>query len=115
MVTPWGVYEFVVSHPELGWILLFFWLLFELRSPRGRIYQLDKKITSSIIVIRALAKKEEAINEDKVDKYLVENGMEPDDFFKGDDMDDVEDDYPLNKPSKSSHTNIPNNDERSTK
>lgn len=82
---PWEiVVSFVLEHPEMGWIVLFGWLLFELRSKRGRIYQLDKKITGSIIVIRALAKKEKAIDEEKVDDYLVENGMEPADFFRGD-------------------------------
>lgn len=81
MSLPWGAIEWVINHPELGWILLFGWLLFELRHDKGRIYQLDKKITGAIIVIRALAQQQDAIDEDKVDDYLVENGMKPQDFF----------------------------------
>lgn len=81
MVIPWEYTEWAMEHPELGWVLLFGWLLFELRSKKGRVYQLDKKITGSIIVIRALAERDEAIDEEKVDDYLVENGMEPNDFI----------------------------------
>lgn len=82
MAIPWGaIASFLLNHPELGWVLLAAWLFIELRTERGVIYKLDKKITSSIIVIRALAKKEDAIDEEKVDEYLVENGMAPEDFF----------------------------------
>ena len=119
MVIPWGVFQWVVDHPELGWVLLFGWLLFELRSKRGRIYALDKKITGAIIVIRALAQQESAINEDKVDDYLVENGMEPNDFFKEDQSAPaqkmVEDSaLTTGESSISDNDNSPNNDERST-
>lgn len=120
MTIPWGLFQWAVDHPELGWVLLFLWLLFELRSDRGRLYQLDKKITGSIIVIRALAQKEDAIDESKVDDYLVENGMEPRDFFV-----EGHPQSPGSKPSfednsgtsdeslRGETNNSPNNDERS--
>lgn len=119
MTIPWGVFQWVVEHPELGWVLLFLWLLFELRSDRGRIYQLDKKITGSIIVIRALARSERAIDEDKVDEYLVDNGMEPEDFFKRGETnsvqkmveDDVDD---RTSTSLGNRNNTPNKDEHTT-
>lgn len=79
---PWGVFQWAIEHPELGWVLLLIWLAVELRTRYGIIYQLDQKITGSIIVIRALAQHEEAIDEDKVDAYLAENGMAPQDFFR---------------------------------
>lgn len=112
----WDLLEIAVSTPELGWIFLFGWLFFELHHKRGRIAQLDKKITGSVIVIRALARKEQAIDEQQVDEYLVENGMEPSDFFveKGgearpqhfvEDSAEQDDESPLTKSA-----NIPNND-----
>lgn len=122
-MIPWGaITSFFLSHPELGWVILAAWLFFELRTKRGTIYKLDKKITGSIIVIRALAKKEDAIDESKVDDYLVENGMEPADFFRGDMAatpskrrsfeEDTEesDESPLGRSG-----NSPNNDERTAK
>lgn len=114
MVLPWEIFQWVVNHPELGWILLFLWLLFELRSDKGRIYQLDKKITGAIIVVRALAKQEQAIDEDKVDDYLVENGMEPEDFFRQDEPTAAQkmiEDNPSNgsESSKGDNDNTPNN------
>lgn len=116
MNLPWGIIEWVIQHPELGWIVLFFWLLFELRHPKGRVHALDRKITGAIIVIRALARREDAINEKKVDDYLVENGMEPGDFFvQGDgkstpkhlieDSSETSGESPLTKSD-----NTPNND-----
>lgn len=120
MAIPWEAFEWFTRHPELGWVLLFVWLLFELRSERGRIYQLDKKITGAIIVIRALAQKDDAIDEEKVDDYLVSNGVEPRDFFV--------DGHPQSQSRKRSfeerdqradellrgdQSNSPNNDERS--
>lgn len=120
MVFPWGeLLKWGLNHPEIGWIFLFLWLLFELRSDRGRIYQLDKKITGAIIVIRALAQQEQAINEDKVDEYLVDNGMKPEDFFRADEptaAQKIVEDSPDNRDesSKGDNYNTPNNDERTT-
>lgn len=116
---PWGVIlEFVLEHPELGWILLFGWLFLELRTPYGRFFQLDKKITGAIIVIRALAKKDDLINEEAVDDYLVENGMEPEDFFTESKAfpDTVVEDSSSQQGESTlgDNDNSPNNDERST-
>lgn len=80
-MIPWEAIQWTLGHPELGWVVLGVWLLFEFRSERGRIASLNSKLTSAIIVIRALARKEGAIDEEKVDDYLVENGMEPEDFL----------------------------------
>jgi hypothetical protein len=79
------VVSFVFENPELGWIVVLVYLAYELRGERGRIYKLDKKITSAIVVIRALSRKgAEGVDEEIVDEYLVENGMEPGDFIKED-------------------------------
>lgn len=109
MSIPLGILEWIIEHPEIGWVALGGYLLFELRSKKGKLYALDRKITGAIIVIRALARKEEAINEDSVDEYLVENGMEPSDFF-------VEEDVPTeNESLLSEKDNKGNRDERSAK
>lgn len=84
-VIPWWLLEWVMEHPELGWVLVFIFLVIEMRTKYGRIFTLDEKLTGAIIVVRALAQQEEAIDEDKVDAYLAENGMSPADFFKPDD------------------------------
>lgn len=78
-----GVLDFILKYPELGWILAVAYLAYELRGRHGRIYKLDKKMTSAIIVIRALSRAEDTVDEDTVDEYLVENGMEPEDFIAG--------------------------------
>lgn len=117
-MIPWGVFEFVVEHPELGWILLSAWLFVELRTKYGKLHAFDKKITGAIIVIRALAKKDEAIDEEAVDDYLVENGMEPEDFFAQnrafpdsniEDSSSEQGESPLGD-----NTNSPNKDDHST-
>lgn len=83
MVGLTDAFQFIFDYPELGWILVIIYLAYELRGERGRIYQLDKKITSAIVVIRALSREgAENVDEEIVDKYLVENGMEPSDFIK---------------------------------
>lgn len=76
-LIPW-----MLNHPEAGWVVVLAYLAYELRGSRGALYQLDKKITSAIIVIRALARTDEKMDEDAVDEYLVENGMEPGDFIQ---------------------------------
>jgi len=77
------VIEFIFDYPELGWMLVMMYLAYELRGKRGRIYNLDKKLTSAIIVVRALARTYDDMDEQAVDEYLVENGMEPGDFIEG--------------------------------
>lgn len=81
MVIPWGLVEVLANNPEWGWAALGLWLFVELRTKWGVLYKLDKKVTGAIIVLRAIAMKDEAIDEDKVDEYLAENGMEPHDFI----------------------------------
>ena len=84
MVGISDVISFVFSNPELGWVIVLAYVAYELRGERGRIYKLDKKITSAIVVIRALSREgAEGVDEEIVDEYLVENGMEPEDFIKG--------------------------------
>ena len=120
MDFPWQAAQWAMENPELGWIIVFVYLVIELRHPRGRAYAIDKKLTGAIIVIRALARREDAIDEKLVDDYLVENGMEPEDFFIGEngratpkhlieDSSETSDESPLTK-----NDNIPNNDGDST-
>ena len=78
-VVPW-----LLNNPEVGWVVVMGYLAYELRGKRGRIHTLDKKLTSATVVIRALARTDDEMNEQAVDEYLVENGMEPSDFIEDD-------------------------------
>ena len=80
-------------HPILGWVLVIIYLYYEIRFGRidDHLSGLDKKLTSSIVVIRAIVRyvnrigpKDSSMDTQLVDEYLVENGMEPGDFIKDD-------------------------------
>ena len=69
--------------PEFGWVLVLCYGWWEVRF--GRISQylerLDSKLTSTIIVIRAIVRTNPQVDTEKVDDYLVDNGHEPGDFI----------------------------------
>ena len=69
--------------PEYGWILVLAYGWWEVRY--GRISQylekLDSKLTSTIIVIRAIVRTTPEVDTEKVDDYLADNGHEPSDFI----------------------------------
>lgn len=76
------IISWMLSNPEVGWVVVIVYLAWEIRGPKGAIHELKKSITSAIVVIRALARIHESIDTEEVDNYLVENGMEPVDFIK---------------------------------
>lgn len=69
--------------PEYGWILVLAYGWYEIRFGRISEYleKLDDKLTSTIIVIRAIVRTNPQVNTEKVDDYLVDNGHEPSDFI----------------------------------
>ena len=73
--------ETLLKYPELGWVLVLGYLYVELRSPRGRIQRMDERILAITTVVRALSRVHGDVETSEVDKYLVENGQEPDDFL----------------------------------
>lgn len=60
-------------------ILILLYLAYETR--RGKIKKLEGMVIAMITVVRAMARTSEDINEEKVDKYLLENGVSPDHFI----------------------------------
>lgn len=71
----------VLDNPELGWILLILYLVWEIRGPKGAIHDLRMHIEKSATIIRALARVHDDIETEQVDKYL--NGYkEPNDFIQ---------------------------------
>lgn len=76
-ITTWAI-----ANPELGWIIVGLYLIFEIRTRYGRIAELYGMILSIITVVRALARVHDEVDTEKVDEYLLENGTEPGDFIQ---------------------------------
>lgn len=68
-------------------ILILLYLAYETR--RGKIKRLENMVITMITVVRAMARTTEDIDEEKVDKYLLENGVSPDHFI----IEDMEDSH----------------------
>lgn len=60
-------------------ILILLYLAYETR--RGKIKKLENMVVTMITVVRAIARTSDEIDEEKVDKYLLENGVSPDHFI----------------------------------
>lgn len=60
-------------------ILILLYLAYETR--RGKIKKLENMVVTMITVVRAIARTSEDIDEEKVDRYLLENGVSPDHFI----------------------------------
>jgi hypothetical protein len=60
-------------------ILILLYLAYETR--RGKIKKLENMVITVITVVRAMARTSDDINEEKVDKYLLQNGVSPDHFI----------------------------------
>ncbi|UBF23103.1 hypothetical protein HCTV-16_gp120 [Haloarcula virus HCTV-16] len=82
-------------------VLGFGWLVYQVYSPdwlpetklqkmMGGIEREIKEtrglLVSAITVLRAVVRTNEEVDTEKVDDYLVENGVEPDDFIESTDM-----------------------------
>lgn len=65
-------------------VLILIYLAYETR--RGKIKNLENLVTSLIAVVRALARTDNQIDEDKVDRHLLEEGINPEHFTS--EMDD---------------------------
>lgn len=96
-----GIIGWMLDNPEAGWVVTILYLAWEIRGPKGAIHQLRRSLDSSIIVIRALARSHNDIDTEMVDGYLVENGHEPSDFIKEDEMEDS--DFSSTVPKEDNH------------
>jgi len=77
-----GLIGWLLANPEIGWVAVILYLMWEIRGPWGKINELMKLIKSVITVVRGLARVHEDVDTQTVDEYLVENGMEPGDFIR---------------------------------
>jgi len=75
---PW-----LLENPEVGWVAVILYLMWEIRGPKGKIKDLSERIEGIVVVVRALADVHDGIKTEKVDDYLVKNGSEPSDFIRG--------------------------------
>jgi len=76
-----GIIGWFLNNPEIGWVGVILYLMWEIRGPYGKINELMQMIKSVITVVRGLARVHDEVDTDVVDEYLVENGMEPGDFI----------------------------------
>jgi len=96
MVVPGEIIKHLIS--QYGVFTLFFlWVLYQVYSPdwlpetklqkmvgdiRSEVVETKHLLVSTITVLRAVVRTNEEVDTDKVDEYLVENGVEPDDFIR---------------------------------
>jgi hypothetical protein len=80
-ISLFDLFSWIVANPELGWILAVLYLFIEIRTPWGRIKDLTDLIKNTITVVRAVARVHSEIDTQGVDEYLLENGMDPNDFI----------------------------------
>jgi hypothetical protein len=88
---------------QYGWLLVLCWLIYQVYAPkmgittrlsalitevkealddlRGRIRNIEQRQENHIQVTRAQARIHPEMDEEEVDEYLVENGIDPDDFI----------------------------------
>lgn len=79
-----GLFSWLLSNPEVGWVAVILYLMWEIRGPWGKIKELMDLIKSVTTVVRGLARVHDDVDTEAVDDYLVENGMEPGDFIDKD-------------------------------
>jgi hypothetical protein len=60
-------------------VLTLIYLVYETR--RGKIKQLENVVVAMVTVIRAMSRTNEEIDSAKIDKYILENGINPDHFI----------------------------------
>lgn len=93
---------------QYGWLLVLCWLIYQIYGPkfgietrlyglllefkealddlRGRIANIETRQENHIQVTRAQSRIHPEMDEEEVDEYLVENGIDPNDFINETDM-----------------------------
>lgn len=100
MVIPGEIISHLISRYGV-FTLFFLWVLYQVYSPgwlpetklqkmagdiREEVVETKHLLVSTITVLRAVVRTNEEVDTAKVDKYLVENGVEPDDFIREKDI-----------------------------
>lgn len=75
------VLEWTIENPEIGWVFALFYLVYELRGPKGAVRNLHEHIHDTTVVVRALAKVHSDVDSDMVDETLGSEDQEPSDFL----------------------------------
>jgi hypothetical protein len=109
--------DVIVSHlvSEVGIIGLFMlWVMYQVYSPgwmpktklqkiagdiESEVRETKHLLVSTITVLRAVVRTNDEVDTERVDDYLVENGVEPDDFIRERDL-----------PSSANKTDNPGDD-----
>jgi len=88
--SQWGVFT-----------MFFLWVLYQVYSPswlpdtklqkmvgevRDEVVETKHMLVSTITVLRAVVRTNDDVSTEKVDEYLVENGVQPDDFIRETDL-----------------------------
>lgn len=87
-----GLVSWLLNNPEVGWVVVVLYLMWEIRGPKGKINELTKMLRNIVTVVRALARTHDEVDTQKVDEYLTSDGHEPGDFINesGNPMSDSE-------------------------
>lgn len=86
--------QFILENPEWGWLIVAGGATEQIFAPwetktKGLIGRVEKRVENvedmgkaQMTVIRALVRVHDDIDTERVDDYLVENGVEPDEFIR---------------------------------
>ena len=77
-----GIVSWLLENPEVGWVVVVLYLMWEIRGPKGQIARLVHQLEAIVVVVRALARVHDDIDTKEVDEYLTNNGNEPSDFIE---------------------------------
>lgn len=88
MTTPFGLLgdalAAIAQYPAVAALFVLVYLILELHHPKGRFRRLEDKIEKQhdrrVLVLRALARANDGVDEDEVDDFLL-NGGTVDDFL----------------------------------
>lgn len=81
----------ILNNPNIGWLFVLAYLMWEIRGKHGRIAVLIKEIDKLTVVIRGVARANERVDDDRVDEFL-EGSEEPSDFLENGEETVLEDD-----------------------
>ena len=73
--------DFIVKNPEVSTVVILLYLAWELRGPKGAFSTLKNDLDNLAMVVRALAKVHDDIDDNMVDMYVFGDGTEPSDFI----------------------------------
>lgn len=84
-----GIIGWMLDNPNIGWLPVTLYIIWEIRGPKGAIHGLRKQIQKTSVTVRALARVHNDIETDEVDEYL-DGGKEPHDFITEEEQEEIE-------------------------